>query len=126
LVLVPHRDFLLLDEEGCENDNQALQDHGATQGLASEGVSVDLVELEEGSGVFGDRPPILTDNHHVGCKVAVAALLFRFMKSLVDCPDFYLLQHYSFKVDQEPILQLAFESVGMIKVDLAAAATFIF
>lgn len=65
MVLVPHRDFFLLDEEGCKNDNQALQDHGATQGLASEGVSIDLVELEEGSGVLGDRPPILTNSHHV-------------------------------------------------------------
>ena len=91
MVLVPHRDFLLLDEEGCENDNQALQDHGATQGLASEGVSIDLVELEEGSGVLGDRPPILTNSHHVGGKVAVAALLFRFMTCWKDCPDFYLL-----------------------------------
>ena len=46
MVLVPQRDLLLLDEEGCQDDYQALQDHGPTQGLASECVSVYLVELE--------------------------------------------------------------------------------
>jgi len=47
------------------------------------------------------------------------------MKCLEDCPNFYLLKHYGFKIDQEPILQLAFEGVGMVKVDLAATATLI-
>jgi len=91
MVLVPHWDLLLLDEEGCQDDYQALQDHGPTQGLASEGVPVYLVELEKGAGVLGHTPPILEHHHQVCGEIAVAALLFRFMKCLEDCPHFYLL-----------------------------------
>ena len=91
MILFPHWDFLLLDEEGCQDDYQALKNHGATQGLPSECVSIDFVELEEGGGILGDGPPIFTNSHHFCGKVAVAALLFRLMKCLVDCPDFYLL-----------------------------------
>jgi len=91
VVLVSHWDLLLLDEEGCQDDYQALQDHGPTQGLASECVPVYLVELEKGAGVLGDRPPILAHHHQVCGEIGVFALLFRFMKCLEDCPDFYLL-----------------------------------
>ena len=47
------------------------------------------------------------------------------MQSLIDCPDFNFLQHYGLQVNHEPVLELAFQGVWVIKVDLAAAATLI-